>query len=94
MNSLKACSAIFTSILDYLNRDRDAYFKEYYEHWMHTGSKVRVAEESEHEEFEVMGLDDYGYLSLRRQDGTFFSVQPDGNSFDITHNLISTKARR
>ena len=40
----------------------------------------------------VVGLDDYGFLRVKTEEGEV-SVHPDGNSFDIMKNLIIPKTR-
>ena len=40
----------------------------------------------------VKGIDRYGYLQVHRKSGEVVSLQPDGNSFDITKGLIIMKA--
>lgn len=44
-------------------------------------------------EVTILGLDDYGYLLVESPTGAKISVQPDGNSFDMMHNLITMKTR-
>ena len=40
----------------------------------------------------IVGVDDCGFLLARRHDnGDVMSLQPDGNTFDITRNLIAAK---
>ena len=46
----------------------------------------------DNEEATVTGIDEYGYLCVRtRNTGEELTLQPDGNSFDITRNLIVMK---
>ena len=40
----------------------------------------------------VVGLDEFGFLQVSLADGSVMSVQPDGNSFDMMHNLILCKS--
>lgn len=39
----------------------------------------------------IIGLDDYGFLKVRGERGEIFSVQPDGNTFDMLSGLIAPK---
>jgi biotin---protein ligase len=39
----------------------------------------------------ILGLDPHGYLLVRGSNGSQFSVQPDGNSFDMLQGLIKPK---
>ena len=48
--------------------------------------------ESEGCDARVVGLDNFGFLSVQTDEGTI-SVHPDGNSFDIMKNLIVPKSR-
>lgn len=40
------------------------------------------------ETVEVIGLDEYGFLKVRKDDQTVITLQPDGNRFDYMENLI------
>ena len=42
-------------------------------------------------DMEIRGLDDFGFLQVLNKKGEQLSLHPDGNSFDIMHNLITTK---
>ncbi len=59
---------------------------------MYSGAKVRLESESG-PEVTVMGLDNTGFLAVKDQEGNLRSVQPDGNSFDMTKNLVLMKQR-
>lgn len=39
----------------------------------------------------IVGVDDYGFLKVRGENGDIFTVQPDGNSFDMLSGLIAPK---
>jgi len=40
----------------------------------------------------ILGVDEYGFLrAVQLDSGNVFSVQPDGNSFDITNKLVAIK---
>ena len=54
-------------------------------------SDSKVMLESENKEVDIVGLDEHGYLLVKTPEGTSISLQPDGNSFDIMHNLIRLK---
>lgn len=73
-----------------------AHFCEtYYKYWLHGGIKVSLNLETDggHGEGEVVGLDEFGFLSVRKASGETISVQPDGNSFDMMKNLLYCKRR-
>ena len=40
------------------------------------------------ETVEVIGLDEYGFLKVRKDDQTVITLQQDGNRFDYMENLI------
>lgn len=61
----------------------------YYKYWLHSGVSVQL--ESEGEEVEICGLDNYGFLQVTNKHGKLLSVQPDGNTFDMMRNLIALK---
>ena len=63
--------------------------------WLHGGVRVKVRLENAVAESEgtIQGLDEYGFLSIRTDDKQTISVQPDGNSFDMMHNLVHFKTR-
>ncbi|XP_064398495.1 uncharacterized protein LOC135345074 [Halichondria panicea] len=55
------------------------------------GSVVRLSNYG-HAEAVITGIDQYGYLLVRRrEDRQELSLQPDGNSFDIMRGLIAMK---
>ena len=82
---------IFALFLDLINSDKTEYLNEYYRHWMHTGVRVDVPKDNVTQAL-IIGLDSHGFLLLQQEDGNTMSVQPDGNSFDIMHNLIKLKS--
>ena len=57
---------------------------------MFSGSEVILSDYNE-EKANVVGVDKYGYLQVLRKTGEIISLQPDGNSFDITKGLIAMK---
>ncbi|GFS17509.1 biotin-protein ligase [Elysia marginata] len=71
------------------------FCETYYKYWLHGGIKVSLNLETEdgHGEGEVVGLDEYGFLSVCKPSGETISVQPDGNSFDMMQNLVYCKRR-
>lgn len=74
-----------------LDQDKDAYYTEYYRHWLHTDQRVDVPSEGL-TSARIIGLDSAGYLEVEGPEGNI-SLAPDGNSFDMMHNLITIKAR-
>lgn len=47
---------------------------------------VRV--EHWNEDVEIIGLNEFGYLKVKRNDGTVHLLQPDGNRYDMMRNLL------
>lgn len=41
----------------------------------------------------VVGIDDFGFLKVRRDSGEICVVQPDGNTFDMIKGLIAPKPK-
>jgi len=61
----------------------------YHANWVHSQQLVRIANTKQ---VIVEGLDDQGYLSVRDvTSGLLMSVHPDGNRFDMLHNLLVRK---
>jgi len=73
-----------------VNSDRREYMNTYYQYWLHSGKRVDVPDQHVQGGL-VLGLDDFGFLKIQREDGSTFSVQPDGNSYDMMHNMIKVK---
>jgi len=51
--------------------------------------KVKV--ELFNEEVQIIGIDEFGYLKVKKQDNRLDILQPDGNRFDYMHNLIALR---
>nr|XP_050853276.1 biotin--protein ligase [Vespula vulgaris] len=67
----------------------DYFFQVYYKFWLHSDAEVTVlSTNGDSELVKILGIDDYGFLKVRGNKGNTFSVQPDGNSFDLMKNLI------
>ena len=85
------CNA-FEEELELFNTEgHEQFVRRYCEAWLHSGSTVRVQLGSVDCLTDIESIDDNGYLSVRKRDGTLLSVQPDGNSFDMLNNLIAVK---
>jgi biotin--protein ligase len=41
----------------------------------------------------IVGVDDFGFLRVRGQDGMSFTVHPDGNSFDMLRGLVAPNVK-
>lgn len=39
----------------------------------------------------IKGVDEYGFLLVQEKNGKQFSVQPDGNTFDMCVGLVAPK---
>ncbi|XP_077977245.1 biotin--protein ligase-like [Glandiceps talaboti] len=77
---------------EFMTHGKDPFLARYYKRWLHSEVKVRLESEAG-QEVTVLGLDNNGFLSVKTPDGKTLSVQPDGNSFDMTKNLITMKSR-
>ncbi|XP_038059419.1 biotin--protein ligase-like [Patiria miniata] len=89
----RTISQIESIIQVFQNKGAEPFLEMYYRRWLHSGCKVRLENESG-PEVTVEGLDRSGFLSVRDQQGALRSVQPDGNTFDMTKNLVLMKERR
>ena len=65
----------------------------YYKYWLHSSHRVRHTGEHQTEEREVtvIGINEYGYLQVKDDDGKVYTVMDDGNSFDMMEGLIKPK---
>lgn len=72
----------------------DAFRDLYTSRWLHSGQLVTVKQPNGTQltNCEINGLDDFGYLWVEsKESGQRFSIQPDGNTFDMMANLIKPK---
>ena len=53
-----------------------------------SGAKVTLGGDESGEEVTIFGINDSGYLQVRRPSGDIVVVQPDGNSFDMMKGLV------
>uniref|UniRef100_A0A915D3W2 Biotin protein ligase C-terminal domain-containing protein n=1 Tax=Ditylenchus dipsaci TaxID=166011 RepID=A0A915D3W2_9BILA len=74
-------------------RGKEEFLKKYCAMWMHSNEEVSILRaDSNTEQVVIIGLDSDGYLKVKgKQSGLVFSVQDDGNSFDMLNGLIHTK---
>uniref|UniRef100_A0A7E4WC57 BPL/LPL catalytic domain-containing protein n=1 Tax=Panagrellus redivivus TaxID=6233 RepID=A0A7E4WC57_PANRE len=76
------------------NRGKEAFLKRYYDFWLHTREEVTVqnGDTGLQERVVIRGLDHHGFLEVRsKQSGKVFSVQDNGNTFDMMKGLIRPK---
>lgn len=67
-------------------------FEDYYANWLHSRQQISQAEEGENSvPLRISGIDEYGYLLALDCNGNVYKFEPDGNSFDMTKNLIRRK---
>ncbi|GJQ79840.1 Hcs [Trypoxylus dichotomus] len=72
--------------------DLDYFYQLYYKYWLHSDSEISVTtKDSQPRKVKIVGIDDYGYLTVKSPDGTISAVQPDGNTFDMLKGLIAPK---
>jgi biotin--protein ligase len=61
----------------------------YRKHWMHSSQSIKLIDNNMERLVTIEGLDNEGYLQVRdNSNGLVLSLHPDGNRFDIMHNLI------
>ncbi|XP_029053815.2 biotin--protein ligase isoform X3 [Osmia bicornis bicornis] len=87
---------VFNAMEKWLNTvqkgDIDLFLDAYYTYWMHTDADVTVVSTSgASQNVRILGIDEFGYLRVRSEDGSIFTVHPDGNSFDCLKGLIVPK---
>ncbi|KAG5312966.1 BPL1 ligase, partial [Pseudoatta argentina] len=80
------------TLLDILQKGNAEHFYQlYYKYWLHTNANVMVTRiNGRRESVTILGIDDYGYLLVQGKKG-LFSVQSDGNSYDLFKGLIVPK---
>ncbi|CAF0989299.1 unnamed protein product [Brachionus calyciflorus] len=59
---------------------------DFQDNWIHQNQKVKV--NFWNEEVEIIGINEFGYLKVRRPDNSEECLQPDGNRFDLMQNLV------
>ncbi len=61
----------------------------YRKHWMHSSQSIKLIDNNIERLVTIEGLDNEGYLQVRdNSNGLVLSLHPDGNRFNIMHNLI------
>ncbi len=61
----------------------------YRKHWMHSSQSIKLIDDNIERSVAIEGLDNDGYLQVRdNSNGLVLSLHPDGNRFDIMHNLV------
>lgn len=84
MNHLESLVQLFNA------KGVEVFKNEYYGCWMHSDAQVTL--ECENNAIaNIVGLDDFGYLEVKLQNGKKMGLQPDGNSFDMMRNMITLK---
>ena len=62
----------------------------YYRYWLHADAELSLWDSEDI--FVIKSLDEYGYLTVKsKNDGQTYSIQPDGNSFDMLKGCIRKK---
>lgn len=65
-------------------------FDLYHSLWLHK-ERPEAWIESEQKRLTIVGIDEEGYLMAESKEGARIKLQPNGNSFDISRNLITKK---
>jgi len=85
----RAVSELDSLVKMFERKGVDSIKELYLRHWIHSNQKVRIANTKQ---VVVEALDDQGYLHVRdTASGLLLSVHPDGNRFDMLHNLLVRK---
>lgn len=83
---------VFNHLEQLMEGDFEDIYDLYYKHWLHTNVSVTVvSERGEAQQAKIIGIDDFGFLNVRSEEGYIFSVRPDGNTFDMLNGLIAPK---
>ena len=62
----------------------------YYRYWLHANAEISLWDSEDI--FVIKSLDEYGYLTVEsKRDRQTYSIQPDGNSFDMLKGCIRRK---
>lgn len=73
---------------------QDQVIELYYKYWLHGGSLVDiVGPDGTSQRVTIVGIDEFGFLRVQGNDNSEFTVQPDGNSFDMLAGLIAPKSK-
>ncbi|XP_026281762.1 biotin--protein ligase [Frankliniella occidentalis] len=95
--SLEKWLAIFFTELERLlslmqNYSEAQVMDLYYKFWLHSDAEIVVRDTSGNEkQVVIQGVDEFGFLLVREKNGKTFTVQPDGNTFDMCVGLIAPK---
>ncbi|XP_046670505.1 biotin--protein ligase isoform X2 [Homalodisca vitripennis] len=74
--------------------EQDKVLEMYYKYWLHGGAEVDVTgPDGTVQHVTIVGIDEYGFLRVQAADRSEFTVQPDGNSFDMLAGLIAPKVK-
>ncbi|KAG9441746.1 hypothetical protein H6P81_017600 [Aristolochia fimbriata] len=78
------------------NQGFQALEELYYKSWLHSGQKVLVEERNGEQLVDnipvtIEGLTSSGYLLAIGEDGKYYELHPDGNSFDFFKGLVQRK---
>ena len=90
IDNLKLIDQITTEIIKNIeNFDLANFKKAYLENWLHSDEIVDI----QGEKFLIVGVDDSGYLRVSKvgAEGTYFSVDPGSNRFDMMRGMILQK---
>ncbi|CAN2387560.1 Holocarboxylase synthetase (biotin-(proprionyl-CoA-carboxylase (ATP-hydrolysing)) ligase) [Pristimantis euphronides] len=86
----RSVTALEKLIAIFQNEGPSGVLPTYYKYWLHSGQEIRLGGEDGPLAC-IDGVDDSGFLRVRPEGKDLVSVQPDGNSFDMTRNLIIPK---
>ena len=89
----KVVARILSSFENLLTMMFNGQFNEvkklYLENWIHSDEIIKVHDNHIQRKVRVSGVDDYGYLVVSDiESGEVLFIQPDGNRFDMMHNML------
>ncbi|KAK9874227.1 hypothetical protein WA026_002579 [Henosepilachna vigintioctopunctata] len=74
------------------NDNLDHFYDLYYKHWIHMYDKIKVeSDDGQTQNATILGIDDFGFLKVRMENGELEVVHPDGNTFDMVKGLVAPK---
>ncbi|XP_078036590.1 holocarboxylase synthetase-like protein isoform X2 [Augochlora pura] len=95
-----SCEQYFAIVFNEIERwidtvqsgNMDEFLDAYYMYWVHSDQDITIVSRTgTTEKVKVLGIDEYGYLRVRGEDGTIITAHPDGNRFDLLKGLVTPK---
>lgn len=79
----------FNALYSQFVKNKQFPFNLYYQHWLHNQQTVQFEDKT----VRIVGIDESGYLLVRdlSKPSQLYTLEPDGNSFDMMNNLLRRK---